>query len=89
MSEKLKEDSRLKNALKEFLLMNGVLLAYTVVWFSALATWGRNPYTVILGLPWWFAMLFIAIVFNVIVIVSTIFGVKDDDLSPYGEEGQK
>lgn len=89
VSETFKEDPRLKNAFKEFLLMNGVLVAYTIVWFLAMLTWARNPYTLILGLPWWFAMSFIAILFNVVVAAATILGVKDDDLSGYAEGEQQ
>ena len=87
MGEQYKEDPRFKNAFKEFLMMNGVMLAYSIAWFVALLTWGKNPYTVVLGRPWWFSLLFISIIFNIIVFIATELGIKEDSLSPWLKGG--
>ena len=88
MPEKYKEDPRFKNAFKEFLMMNAVMLAYSIAWFAALLTWGKNPYTVVLGHPWWFSLLFISIIFNIIVAITTEWGIKEDSLSPWLKGGE-
>lgn len=85
----VEEDPRFKNAFKEFLVMNAVMIAYSIAWFAALLIWGKNPYTVVLGYPWWFSLLFISITFGVIISILSEMYIKEDDLSPWlKEEGR-
>mgnify|MGYP001772862250 CR=1 FL=1 len=81
------EDPRLKRAAKEFALMVLVGFAlYSVAYWSLLLAYGSDPRALIGGIPWWFYLLVVSLVFMVITIVVTYF-MKEEPLDPWIEVG--
>ncbi len=87
----VKEDPRLKRAFKEFIIMAIVYyIIYSIVYWSYTFTYGGNPHAIVMGLPWWFNLLWISLIFLVIVCIIA-WTMKEEPLDPWIkiEEGEK
>lgn len=79
----IREDPRLARARKEFLIVIAIWAVYSIVYLAYVFGVGKNPNAVVLGVPWWFNMLWISIIFMVIVMIATKKLIEDIDLSPW------
>lgn len=83
----IREDPRLAKARKEFLIVVAIWAVYSLVYLAYVFEVGKNPNAVVLGVPWWFNLLWISLIFLVIVIVATKKLIEDIDLSPWLSRG--
>lgn len=82
----IKEDPRLKRARKEFFIVVSIWAVYSIVYLAYVFGVGKNPNAVVLGVPWWFNLLWISLIFLVIVIIATKNLIENIDLSPWLSE---
>jgi fatty acid desaturase len=83
LSSTIVEDPRLKRSARELLIMILVgFVLYTIAYWSVLLAYGSNPRAYVGGIPWWFYLLFVSVVFGAILMVITYF-MKEEPLDPW------
>ena len=82
----IKEDPRLARARKEFLIVVAIWAVYSLVYLAYVFGVGKNPNAVILGMPWWFNLLWISLIFLVVVVIATKKLIEDIDLAPWSSK---
>jgi len=83
-SHDFEEDPRLRRARNEFITMIlfGFVL-YSIAYWTLLLSYGSRPSSLIGGIPWWFYLLVISVIFAVVLIIITAIGMKEEPLEPW------
>ncbi|MEM1703851.1 MAG: hypothetical protein QXQ31_07330 [Zestosphaera sp.] len=83
-SDNFEEDPRLRRTRNEFITMIlfGFVL-YSIAYWSLIVSYGSKPRSLIWGIPWWFYLLIISVIFAAVLIIITAVGMKEEPLEPW------